>query len=255
MTTQGESIARAIEVLRVARSVVVTTGAGMSKESGVATFRDAPSALWANYNPEDLATRAGFARNPAMVWRWYAERRATIAKTKPHAGHVAIARMQRFFDGFLLVTQNIDNLHTEAGSPDVVELHGNIFRFKCFDREHPARDLAPGGGEPPRCACGSFLRPDVVWFGEMLDPDHLERVYAALVHCDVVLVVGTSGLVYPAAGIPAAGRAAGASVIEVNPEETPVTEIADVFVRAPAGEALPAIADGIARHRRSRQTD
>lgn len=257
MSASGD-IERAFAALRHARRVVVTTGAGMSRESGVPTFRDAPNALWANYDPEEFATRAGFERNPALVWRWYAERRAMIARARPHAGHVAIARMPPLFDAFLLLTQNIDNLHRAAGSNDVVELHGNIFRFKCFDNDHPA---APPEGtaearddEPPRCACGSFLRQDVVWFGEMLDPLQIDRAYGALALCDAILVVGTSGLVYPAAGFPLVAQSAGARVIEINPEETAITPRADVFVRATAGAALPPLVDAL-MHDRSRQTD
>lgn len=249
-------IGRASRILRDARRIVVTTGAGMSQESGVPTFRDAPNALWANYDPEELATRDGFARNPGLVWRWYAERRAMIARTRPHAGHAAIARMPPLFDEFLLLTQNIDNLHSAAGSRDVVELHGNIFRFKCFARGHPAAGVGDDpGDDPPRCACGSFLRPDVVWFGELLDPAHLERAFAALAACDAVLVVGTSGLVYPAAGFPALAREAGARVIEVNPEPSAASGVADVFVRSGAKEALPALVAALERERGGAQTD
>ena len=254
--SDAAGIAAALAAFRRARRVVVTTGAGMSRESGVPTFRDAPNALWANYDPEELATRAGFARNPMLVWRWYAERRAMIARARPNAGHFAIARMAPLYDAFLLLTQNIDNLHTAAGSRDVVELHGNIFRFKCFDNDHPAAPPAEAAGEPedepPRCACGSFLRPDVVWFGEMLEPGHIDRAYGALALCDAILVVGTSGLVHPAAGFPLVARSAGARVIEINPEESAITAIADVFVRAAAGEALPELVDGLERDRGGR---
>jgi NAD-dependent deacetylase len=243
----------AIAILGGANRLVVTTGAGMSRESGVPTFRDAPNALWADYDPEEMATRAGFARNPALVWRWYAERRRMIAATAPHDGHRAVARMPRLFDAFLLLTQNIDNLHTVAGSADVVELHGNIFRFKCFENGHPAT-IDDTVGEPPRCTCGSFLRPDVVWFGEMLDPHHIDRAYAALATCDAILVVGTSGLVYPAAGFPAVARDAGARVVEINPEPSGITPIADVFVAAGARETLPALLDALERRRDGRQT-
>jgi len=241
----------AVALLADARRLVVTTGAGMSKESGVPTFRDAPNALWANYDPDDLATRAGFARDPALVWRWYAERRRMIAQTVPHAGHRAIAAMPRLFEAFLLLTQNIDNLHTEAGSDDVVELHGNIFRFKCFENNHPA-SAKDTEGEPPRCTCGSFLRPDVVWFGETLDPHHIDRAYAALATCDAILVVGTSGLVYPVAGFPAVARDAGARVIEINPEPSGITPIADVFVAAGARDTLPPLVDALQRRRGGR---
>ncbi len=237
----GACIERAAECLRGATRVVATTGAGVSKESGIPTFRDAPNALWANYSPEDLATRSGFRRDPALVWRWYADRRAMISLARPHEGHIALARMETRFDDFLLLTQNIDNLHTLAGSTRLIELHGNIFRYKCFDRDHPATPPEETQDVPPRCVCGSYLRPDIVWFGEALDAGHLDRAYAALGACDVLLVVGTSGLVYPAAGFPEIAREAGARVVEINPEPTPITPLADVFVRSGAREALPAL--------------
>jgi NAD-dependent deacetylase len=231
----------AVEILRAARRIVVTTGAGMSKESGIPTFRDAPNALWANYDPQALATRDGFRRDPALVWRWYADRRAMIAQAKPHEGHVALAQWEARVPHFTVLTQNIDGLHVAAGSRRVVELHGNIFRYKCFDRDHPAHEPFASVEIPPRCTCGSPLRPDVVWFGEMLDAAHLKTAYDALASCDVLLVVGTSGLVYPAAGFAAEAKAAGAKVIEVNPEPTPLSELADVFVAGGAKSILPAL--------------
>jgi NAD-dependent deacetylase len=236
-------IERAAELLAPVRALVVITGAGMSKESGIPTFRDAPNSFWANFNPEDLATPQGFLKDPPLVWKWYNERRGMIGEASPHPGHYAIASMEPLFDEFLLLTQNIDNLHRKAGSNGVVEMHGNIFRFKCFDNHHAIDQLPKTNEEPPRCQCGSMIRPDVVWYGEMLDPDHLDRAFAALIACDAILVVGTSGMVYPAAGFPGAAKSSGAKVIEVNPEETPISEIADVFVKAGAGEALPAIVD------------
>jgi NAD-dependent deacetylase len=236
-----DAVDAAVAILRVARRVVVATGAGMSKESGIPTFRDAPNALWANYNVEDLATRDGFRRDPALVWRWYAERRAMIARAQPHEGHRALARWESCFDAFVVLTQNIDGLHGAAGSRHVVELHGNIFRFKCFDRDHAAVGPFAPGEVPPRCACGSLLRPDVVWFGETLDPAHLSAASAAIASCDVLLVVGTSGVVYPAAGFAAEAKGGGARVIEVNPEPTPITELADVLVRGSARAILPVL--------------
>ncbi|MDH3198935.1 MAG: NAD-dependent protein deacylase, partial [Candidatus Krumholzibacteria bacterium] len=199
-------------------------------------------------DPAELATPEGFVRNPALVWRWYQERRAMIARAQPHAGHRAIAELETLYSPFLLLTQNIDNLHRAAGSTRLIELHGNIFRYKCFDQHHPVEQL-PGSDEvPPRCACGSLIRPDVVWFGEL--PRHLEDGYCALATCAAILVVGTSGIVYPAAGFPGVAKQVGARVVEVNPEETPITAIADVFVHARAGEALPALVAAI-RERRS----
>jgi NAD-dependent deacetylase len=139
----------------------------------------------------------------------------------------------------VVITQNIDNLHREAGSTTMIEVHGNIFRYKCFDREHPVESLPKSGDIPPRCECGSFLRPDVVWFGEMLPENAIAQAYRALSKCDTMLVVGTSGTVFPAAGFPSVAKQAGAKIIEVNPEETPVTLEADLFLRGPAGEILP----------------
>jgi NAD-dependent deacetylase len=244
-----DEIQRAVELLTPVRRLVVTTGAGMSKESGIPTFRDAPSSLWANYDPEDLATPEGFKRDPKLVWEWYVERRKMIAEAQPHAGHHAVAVLEPMFDEFLLLTQNIDNLHRKAGSKTIVELHGNIFRFKCFDKHHPVEELPRTSEVPPRCHCGSMIRPDVVWFGENLSPDDIDRAFAGLSSCEVILVVGTSGIVYPAAGFPHAAKTMGASVVEVNPEETPITDLADVFVRAPAGEALPVLVEQLSRAR------
>lgn len=237
----SHTLSDAVELLRAARCIVVTTGAGMSKESGIPTFRDAPNALWANYDPQALATRAGFRRDPELVWRWYADRRALIAQAKPHAGHVALAQWEARARHFVVLTQNIDGLHIAAGSRNVVELHGNIFRYKCFDRDHPAHEPFASGETPPRCACGSPLRPDVVWFGEMLAAENLQAAHDALAQCDVLLVVGTSAQVYPAAGFASEAKAAGAKVIEINPEPTPMSELADVFVAGGAKSVLPAL--------------
>ena len=248
-TSSEQTVERAAALLAAARRLVVTTGAGMSKESGIPTFRDAPSALWANYDPETLATRAGFRRDPALVWRWYAERRAMIARARPHAGHEALARLEPWYEDFLLLTQNIDGLHLAAGSRRVIELHGNIFRYKCFDRDHPAPAPEAGCDVPPRCRCGSYLRPDIVWFGEPLDAADLDRAFGALALCDALLVVGTSGIVYPAAGFPEVARAAGARVIEVNPDPTSISKLADVVVRAGARDALPEIVGRVERAR------
>jgi NAD-dependent deacetylase len=229
-------------VLTDARRVCILTGAGMSKESGIATFRDAQTGLWARFNPEELATRRGFANDPALVWTWYAERRALIERAQPHDGHRALAAMETHFDSFVILTQNIDGLHAAAGSSDVIELHGNIRRAKCFDADHLAALPWPDGNPPACRECGSLLRPDVVWFGEMLDPVHLDRAADVIDGCDVLLVVGTSGLVYPAAGFPEDAKRAGKKVIEINPEPTPVTAVADVSIRSGARDALALLA-------------
>ena len=246
------SVDRAVELLAAARRIVVTTGAGMSKESGIPTFRDAQTGLWSRYNPEELATREGFRRNPPLVWTWYAERRERIAAAEPHDGHRALARMETMFDGFDVLTQNIDGLHIAAGSSRVVELHGSIHRVKCLDADHPFDGGITGDEIPPRCACGSYLRPDVVWFGEMLDPVNLDRAYEAIGACQVMLVVGTSGLVHPAAGFPEEARASGAWVIEINPEPTPVTPVAHVCIRSGARDALVEIGRLLVSRRQGR---
>lgn len=240
----------AVDILVAAAKVVVTTGAGMSKESGIPTFRDAPSALWENYDPQALATPEGFLTDPPLVWRWYAERRRMIAQCSPNPGHAAIAAMETLYDEFLLITQNIDDLHRKAGSTNVIELHGNIFRYKCFDHGHPVVDLPETHEVPPRCPeCGSLVRPNVVWYGEVLGEQNLERAFRSTEHCDAMLVVGTSGIVYPAAGFPGAARGAGARVIEINPERTPITPEAHAFVARAAGEALPELLDAVRQGR------
>ena len=235
--------------LRGARSVVVSTGAGISKESGIPTFRDAPNALWENFDPEKLASPEGFLDDPPLVWRWYEERRRMISEAQPNPGHTAIARLEGHFDRFVVVTQNIDDLHRKAGSKNIIEMHGNIFRYKCHDMGHPIGELPRDDRVPPRCRCGSMIRPDVVWFGELLPEEAVEHAYRALQTCDVMLVVGTSGIVYPVAGFPEVARRAGARIIEVNPEETPITLLADVFLEGAAGEVLPRLADELVESR------
>ncbi|HET6232243.1 MAG TPA: NAD-dependent deacylase [Longimicrobiaceae bacterium] len=251
MTTEG--LDRAAEWIARAERVVVSTGAGMSRESGIPTFRDAMEGLWAQYDPQELATEAGFRANPRRVWSWYAHRRRQIEKCEPHAGHYALAEMAPLVPHLTLGTQNVDGLHARAGSPDVIELHGNITRAKCLDHGHPFAGPLSSEAEdedPPPCpVCGSPLRPDVVWFGEMLPEGGLERARAESERCGVILVVGTSGTVWPAAELPYVAQAAGARIVEINPEPSEVTAAADLFVQAPAGVALPAL---LARLREAR---
>ncbi len=242
MNEEGLAAARAL--LAGARRLAVLTGAGMSAESGVPTFRDAQAGLWSRFDPMQLASAEGFRADPPLVWRWYAWRRDLVAKAQPNAGHLALAQAAGRFDGFGIVTQNVDGLHQRAGSRAVIELHGSIVRTRCFGDcgvvfEHPA-DLPPG--EPPRCpGCGQWLRPGVVWFGEMLDRQVLQAAEAACTSADAVLVVGTSGLVHPAAGLPLTARRAGARVIIVNPQPTEIDSVAHVVVRGAAGAVLPAL--------------
>lgn len=230
-------------VLRTAKRIVASTGAGISAESGLSTFRDKQTGLWARYRPEDLATPQAFQRNPRMVWEWYEWRRGFVATAEPNPGHRALARIEAARPDFLLVTQNVDGLHAKAGSRKLVELHGNIRRSICFAHRHPADLWEPTADPPPRCQqCGSPLRPDVVWFGESLPFDALRRAQAAASACDLFLSIGTSAIVYPASELPFVAGANGAAVVEVNPEETPLSHHADFVVREKAGIALPAIA-------------
>ena len=174
-----------------------------------------------------------------------------ISTAKPNPGHCAIARLEPHFESFAVITQNIDDLHRKAGSTNIIEMHGNIFRYKCFDLSHPIDELPADGRVPPRCHCGSLIRPDVVWFGELLPERAVRRAYEALETCEVMLVVGTSGIVYPVAGFPEVARRYGARVVEINPEETPITPLADVFIEAAAGEALPRLVDAFVEARSS----
>ena len=241
-----EQVARAI---RDATSVLAATGAGISAESGVPVFRG-PGGLWRNHRPEELATAEAFARQPGVVWEWYRWRRERIRAAEPNAGHLALARLEKRAISFLLATQNVDGLHGRAGTISMVELHGNIWRSRCehgcgfvVDESRLTDSVATANLAlaVPRCVCGAKLRPDVVWFGESLDSRVLEQAMTAAERCDVLLVIGTSALVYPAAALPAIARRRGAMVVEVNVEETPLSDQADVILRGPSGTVLPAI--------------
>lgn len=228
--------------LRAARSVAVLTGAGVSAESGIPTFRDAQTGLWARYDPAELATAAAFRRHPQLVWEWYAHRRAIAAGAKPNPGHTALAALEQRYADFTLITQNIDNLHWRAGSRNVVELHGNITRTKCFAAEHAVAQWPAGGETPPRCPyCGSPLRPDVVWFGETLPPQAWDAAVAAARRCDVFLCVGTSAVVRPAADLPLYARHAGAYIVEINLAAGVLAGHFDLHLYGPAGRLLPAL--------------
>ncbi len=231
---------RLVEALRQARYVAVLTGAGVSAESGVPTFRDALTGLWAQFNPEELATPQAFRRNPKLVWDWYAARREMIQRVAPNAGHRALAEMERRVPRFTLITQNIDSLHQRAGSRRVLELHGSISRVKCFREETMIAQWKEEGLVPPRCPnCGSYLRPDVVWFGEMLPADAMEEATEAVQTCDLFFSIGTSGVVEPAASLSYAALENGALVVEVNPERTPLSAHAAFHLAGPSGRILP----------------
>ncbi len=229
--------------LRQARRVLVLTGAGISAESGIATFRDAQSGLWARFRPEDLATPEAFQRDPALVWRWYAWRREQVAEARPNAAHYAVAELARRVPT-VLVTQNVDDLHQRAGSVDAICLHGSIARTLCSvtHRDIDADWLAANPGEPPRSPhhADGLARPGVIWFGENLPQNVLELACDAARACDVILAVGTSAMVYPAAGLPSIAQHHGAWFAEINPQATPLTPQADLVIAAPAGIALPA---------------
>lgn len=225
-----------------ANRVVVLTGAGVSAESGVPTFRGGgQAAVWKGMPFEIISSAGMLVHNLPAVWEWFNYRRERLAHVQPNRAHETIAGWQVKFADFTLVTQNIDNLHQTAGSRNVVELHGNIWRARCFEcgARHNARDLNFENGPPACFECGGHLRPDVVLFGEMLPAGAFERAAAAATHCELCFVVGTSAVVYPAASIPEIARAAGAYVVEVNPERTPLSGLCHEVLTGKAGEVLP----------------
>jgi NAD-dependent deacetylase len=221
--------------------IVALTGAGVSAESGLATFRG-PGGLWEGHDPQELATPGAFARDPLLVWRFYAWRRARAAEAAPNPAHRALAALATARPETRVITQNVDGLHERAGTPSVLRLHGSLWRVRCVEEGREQEDLRPELPLPPRCACGALLRPAVVWFGEGLPSHVLADATAAVRQAAVLIVAGTSSLVWPAAGLPGLARAAGAFVVEVNPEETPLSDDADEVLRWPAGRALPVLA-------------
>jgi NAD-dependent deacetylase len=229
-----------ILLLRRATSVVALTGAGVSQESGLRTFRDAQSGLWTQHRPEDLASPEAFQRNPRLVWDWYAMRREQLAEVQPNPGHFALAEMATHIPDFVLVTQNVDGLHRKAGSPRVIELHGNLGRVKCSDCGLQVDSWNDDDEDLPHCRfCGGLLRPDVIWFGERLPQAALQEAVRAARRCDVFFSIGTSGLVQPAASLAHAARNKGAVVVEINLDPTPLSAKADFVLRARSGEILP----------------
>jgi NAD-dependent deacetylase len=241
-----------IDALRAARRIVVLTGAGVSAESGVPTFRDAQTGLWTRYRAEDLATPEAFLRNPELVWAWYAWRRQLITSVQPNPGHYALAEIEARLQEsgisyeFTLVTQNVDGLHQRAGSRNVLELHGNLGRLKCFQEGVIVTEQQALEGSPPRCPhCGGWLRPDVVWFGELLPADVLSQALQAVQTCDVFLSLGTATLVQPAASLPRMALEQGAVLIELNPQVTPLTRLATFSLRGPSGVLLPELARAV----------
>ncbi len=232
-----------VDALRTAERVVVLTGAGISAESGVPTFREAQTGLWKQYDPRELATPQAFARNPRLVWEWYQWRRELIDKAKPNPAHYALVDLEQYIPSFLLVTQNIDGFHWAAGSRDMIELHGNIARTKCYD-EGVLVDTWDDdiGVVPPHCPhCGGHLRPDVVWFGEGISSHLLDTAVEATASSDLFLCIGTSAVVAPAGSFPLVAKRNGVRVAEINPEQTAVSMMADWSLREKAAVVLPAL--------------
>jgi len=229
-----------IDQLNGARCVSVLTGAGVSAESGVPTFRDAQTGLWAKYRPEDLATPDAFRRNPRLVWEWYEWRRQLVAGVKPNPAHLALTEMEKLFPAFHLITQNVDGLHQRAGSVGVIELHGNITRTKCFDEDILVASWQETDDVPPKCPrCGGLLRPDVVWFEEAMPEKEMLLARQASVTCDIFFAIGTSAMVQPAASLPLEALYRGATVVEINPQRTSLTCRAQFALHSAAGAVLP----------------
>jgi NAD-dependent protein deacetylase/lipoamidase len=235
-----------ILLLRGTSNLVALTGAGVSQESGLRTFRDAQTGLWSQYKPEELASPQAFARDPKLIWDWYAWRREAVKGVRPNPGHYALVEMEKRTPGFTLVTQNVDGLHRMAGNQHVLELHGNIQRVRCADCYTVTETWEEDPDSVPRCKeCGGLLRPDVVWFGEALPRDQLEAAVEAARSCDVFFSIGTSGVVQPAASLAFAAHNRGAAVVEVNAELTPLTSKANFALHGKSGEILPRLVEAV----------
>lgn len=232
-----------------ARTVAVLTGAGMSAESGLPTFRDAQTGLWSKYDPMTLATPEAWNEDPGLVWAWYQNRRIQLMAVQPNDGHRALAQWGACRD-VKIVTQNVDDLHERAGSAEVTHVHGSLLKSHC-DTCRTGFDVsvAPPESErvaPPDCGCGGKVRPSIVWFGEMLPEVEFGHAVAHAQNCELMLLVGTSGIVYPAAGLPQLALSRGATVVEINPQETDLSDRADLVWRATAATALPALVEALA---------
>ena len=238
-----------LSLLKRAERVMVSTGAGISTESGIPPFRG-QDGLWEKFKPEELATPEAFDRDPKKVWEWYDWRRQMIRKAEPNSGHLALVAMEELIPRFFLFTQNIDGLHQRAGSKTVRELHGNIWRVRCMKEKNKIFEAleTPFREIPPRCDCGSLVRPDVVWFGEPLPSDILTTSRDVAANCDFFFLIGSSATVEPAASLAWLARERGAVVVEINDEITPVTEIANECFLGKSGVILPQLLDALRNH-------
>ena len=235
-----------LSLLRGVTKLAALTGAGVSQESGLRTFRDAQTGLWAQYKPEELASPQAFARDPKLIWDWYAWRREALKGVRPNSGHYALVEMEKRVPSFTLITQNVDGLHRMAGNQNVLELHGNIQRVRCADCYTVAEAWEEDTDIVPHCqVCGGLLRPDVVWFGEALPHDQLEAAVEAARSCEVFFSIGTSGVVQPAASLAFAAHNRGAVVVEINAEPTPLTPKANFALHGKSGEILPALVEAV----------
>jgi NAD-dependent deacetylase len=235
-----------ITLLKRTSNLVALTGAGVSQESGLRTFRDSQAGLWAQYKPEELASPEAFARNPKLIWDWYAWRREAVKGARPNRGHEALATIEKHIPTFTLITQNVDGLHRMAGSINVLELHGNIQRVRCSECARIAETWDDDSETVPRCeVCSGLLRPDVVWFGESLPQDQLSAAIEATRSCSVFFSIGTSGVVQPAASLAYAAQSFGAVLVEINLDLTPLTAKADFFLQGKSGDLLPELAKAV----------
>ena len=239
----SSSVESARAAVAAARSVAVLTGAGVSAESGIPTFRS-NGGYWQSLRFEDLASAEGFHRDPKMVWQWYEERRRGIARAEPNAGHCALARLEAAKETFTLVTQNVDDLHSRAGSRNILRLHGDVFLVRCLRCEKEFIESGPLTELPPLCDCGGMLRPGVVWFGETLPDGAMKRAALATQMAEVFLVVGTSAQVYPAAGLITLALEARRTIIEINPEVTDFSDYVSIALRGASAELLPRLVAG-----------
>lgn len=234
-----------LENLKKAENIGILTGAGISADSGIQTFRG-KDGFWQNHEVQKLATLNGFLEDPELVWKWYNERRVELKKSGPNKGHTALAEMEKYFESFAIITQNVDNLHQAAGSNRVIELHGNIWELRCMEHGEIEKNFeAPLKEIPPKCENGGIFRPNVVWFGEPLPQKALDDSFKIASQSDMFFVIGTSAVVQPAASIPIIAKRASAYIVEINLEETPLTPYTDISFQGKSKDILPKILDKV----------